>query len=113
VRLLQLLVNYWDVETKSFNLDGKPLRIEMDDIYFIKRLSRWGDLVNLKDQGVGGGMTMEEYIFTHCVAGTYKVGSQLPIRVIENLSLKIVVLVFTWILGRPHCTKHQGHSFFM
>jgi hypothetical protein len=44
-------------------------------------------------------MTMEEYIATHCVAGTDKVGSQLPIRVIENLSLKIVVLVLTWISG--------------
>jgi hypothetical protein len=32
VRLLQLLVNYWDPETKSFNLDGQPLRIEVDDI---------------------------------------------------------------------------------
>jgi hypothetical protein len=35
VRLLQLLINYWDPETKAFNIDGKPLRIEVDDIYFI------------------------------------------------------------------------------
>jgi hypothetical protein len=36
---------------------------------------------------------------THCVASTDKVGSQLPIRVIENLSLKILVLVLTQISG--------------
>jgi hypothetical protein len=42
-------------------------------------------------------MTMEEYISTHCVVGTDKVGSQLPIRVIENLGLNIVVLVLTQI----------------
>jgi hypothetical protein len=46
-----------------------------------------------------GGVTMEEYIFTHCVAYTNKVGSQLPIRLIENPSLKIVMLVLTWIFG--------------
>jgi hypothetical protein len=27
VRLLQLLVNYWDLDSESFNLDGQPLRI--------------------------------------------------------------------------------------
>jgi hypothetical protein len=48
VRLLQTLINYWDPETEAFNLDGKPLRIEVDDIYFITGLSHWGEVVNLK-----------------------------------------------------------------
>ena len=34
VRLLQLLLDYWDLDSESFNLDGKPLRIEVEDIYF-------------------------------------------------------------------------------
>jgi hypothetical protein len=58
----------------------------VDNIYFIVGLSRWGEVMNLEAQGAGGGMTMEEYISTHCVAGTDKVGSQLPFRAIENLS---------------------------
>jgi hypothetical protein len=73
------------------------LRIEVDDIYFITGLSPRGKVVNLKAREAEGGMTMEEYIATHCVAGTNKVGSQLPIRAIENLSLKIIMLVLTWI----------------
>jgi hypothetical protein len=48
VRLLELLVNYWDLERESFNLDGKPLRIEVDNIYFITRLSHRGAVVNFK-----------------------------------------------------------------
>ena len=32
VRLLHMLVNYWDPDTETFNLDGKPSRIEVDDI---------------------------------------------------------------------------------
>jgi hypothetical protein len=51
-----LLVNYWDPKTESFNLNGKPLRIEVDDIYFIKGLSCRGEVVDLKAQGAGGGI---------------------------------------------------------
>jgi hypothetical protein len=99
VRLLEMLVGYWDPESESFNLDGKPLRIEVEDIYFLTGLSCRGEVVNLKSWGAGRGMKIEEYIDAHCVAGTPKVGSQLPIRAINNLSLKIVVLVLTRITG--------------
>jgi hypothetical protein len=30
--LLQFLVDYWDPDSESFNLDGQPLRIEVEDI---------------------------------------------------------------------------------
>jgi hypothetical protein len=104
VRFLDMLVGYWDPESESFNFDGKPLRIEVEDIYFLTGLSHWGEVVNLKLWGEGSRMKIEEYINTHCVAGTPKVGSQLPIRAINNLILKIVVLVLTNItsLGTLH-----------
>jgi hypothetical protein len=51
VRLLQFLVDYWDPDSESFNLDGKPLRIEVEDIYFLMGLSRRGEVVNLKALG--------------------------------------------------------------
>jgi hypothetical protein len=51
-------------------------------------------------------MKIEEYIDAHCVAGTPKVGSQLPIRAINNLSLKIIVLVLTRITGSA--SLHQA-----
>jgi hypothetical protein len=53
VRLLQMLINYWDPETKAFNIYGKPLSIEGDDIYFIMGLSYWGKVVSLKARGLG------------------------------------------------------------
>jgi hypothetical protein len=99
VRFLEMLVGYWDPDSESFNLDGKPLRIEMEDIYFLTGLSRRGEVVNLKSRGAGSGMKIEEYIDAHCVAGTPKVGSQVPIQAINNLSLKIIVLVLTRIIG--------------
>jgi hypothetical protein len=51
-------------------------------------------------------MEIEEYIDAHCVAGTLKVGSQLPIRAINNLILKIVVLMLTRITGSA--SLHQA-----
>jgi hypothetical protein len=35
VRLLQMMVNFWDSGTKAFNINQKPLRIEVKDIYFL------------------------------------------------------------------------------
>jgi hypothetical protein len=54
-------------------------------------------VVNLKAQGDGGGMNIKDYIATHFIAGTEKVGIQLLIRAINNMSLNMFVLVLTWI----------------
>jgi hypothetical protein len=99
VRLIQMMVNLWVPDTEAFNLDGKPLRFEVYDIYFLTGLSHRDKVVNLKSQGAGGGMNIDDYIATHFVVGTKKVGIQLPIRAINNLSLKITILVLTWIVG--------------
>jgi hypothetical protein len=48
VSLLEMLVDYWDLNSERFNLDGQPLRIEVEDIYFLIGLSRRGKVVNLK-----------------------------------------------------------------
>ena len=78
-RFLQFLMDYWDPDSESFNLDGQPLRIEVEDIYFLTGLSRRCEVVNLKSWRAGSGMKIEEYIAAHCIAGTKKVGSQLAI----------------------------------
>ena len=111
MRLLQSLLDYWDPDSDSFNLDGKPLKIEVEDIYFLMGLSHRGEVVNLKYWGDGSGMNIEEYIDVHCVVGTEKVESQLPIQAINNLSLKIVVLVLTWITGST--SLHQESRLLM
>jgi hypothetical protein len=37
-----------DPESKRFNLDGKPLRIKVKDIYFLTGLLHQEEVVNLK-----------------------------------------------------------------
>ena len=39
LRLLKMLVDYWDPDSESFQIDGMSLTIEVEDIYFITGLS--------------------------------------------------------------------------
>ena len=39
-RLLQMLVDYWDTDSESFQIHEMSLTIEVEDIYFITGLSR-------------------------------------------------------------------------
>jgi hypothetical protein len=99
VRLLEMLVGYWDPDSESFILDGKWLRIKVEDIYFLTSLSHQREVVDLNSWRAGSGMKVEEYIEAHYVSGTPMVGSQIPIWEISDLSLKIIVLVLTRIIG--------------
>ena len=56
------------------------LTIEIEDIYFITGLSRWGEVVNLRSDRPGGGLTIDEYIVVYCFLETEKVGSQIPTK---------------------------------
>jgi hypothetical protein len=40
VRVLEMLVGYWDPDGERFILDGQPLRIKVEEIYFLTQLSR-------------------------------------------------------------------------
>jgi len=51
-------MDYWDPDSERFNLDGQPLSIEVEDIYFLTRLSHRGEVVNLKARGAGSSMNI-------------------------------------------------------
>ena len=74
-RLVQMLVDYWDPNLESFQIDEMSLTIEVEDIYFITGLSRWGEVVNLHSRGPRGGLTIDEYIAVYCYPDREKVGS--------------------------------------
>ena len=47
-RLVQMFMDYWDIpDIEAFILDGMPLKLEVDDIYFIMVLSHRSEVVNL------------------------------------------------------------------
>ena len=78
-----MLVDYWDPDSESFQIDRMSLTIEVEDINFIIGLSRWGEVVNLRSCEPGGGLTIDEYIGIYCYRDIKKVGSQIPTNSIQ------------------------------
>ena len=66
VRLLEMLVNYWEPDQDCFIIDQMPIRIEVEDIYFITGLSQRGKPVDLHEKPLGG-LTVEDYVHVYCV----------------------------------------------
>ena len=75
------------------------LSIEVEDIYFIIGLSRRGEVVNLPSRGLGGGLTIDEYIVVYYFSKTQKVGSQILTNSIQILGLKAILLALGRIAG--------------
>jgi hypothetical protein len=67
VRLLEYLVCMWDPDQQVFNVGAHTLAIDIEDIYFLTRLSRCGSHVILTSSR-GGGLKMSEYCNQYCVA---------------------------------------------
>jgi hypothetical protein len=86
-------------------LEGQSLIPMTKDIYFLTSLSRRGELVNLRDFPPRPH-NIAKMIELYCEADTEKVGYQVPIHNITNLSLKVIVLYTRWITGST--TLHQA-----
>ena len=56
--------------------------------------------MNLRSRGgLGGGLTIDEYIAVYCYLDTKKVGSQVPTNAIQVLGLKAILLTLDKITG--------------
>jgi hypothetical protein len=86
-------------------LEGQSLTPMTEDIYFLTGLSRRREPVNLR-MFPSGPHNIVELIGLHCKAGTDKVGTQVPIHKIINLTLKEIVLLIGRITGST--TLHQA-----
>ena len=76
-----------------------------EEIYFLTVLSRRGEPVNLRTFPAMPHI-IAELIGLHCEVGTDKVGSQVSIHKISNLSLKVIFFLIQRIIGST--TLHQA-----
>ena len=104
-----MLVDYWDLDSESFHIDGLSLTIEVEDIYFITGLSRRGEVVNLRSCRPRGGLTIDDYIAVYYFPDTENVGSQILINSIQVLGLKAILLALGRIAGLPSLHQASGH----
>ena len=82
-----------------------PLHIEVEDIYFITGISRRGDPVDLHGNHVGG-LTIEDYIQVYYVEDAQKVGTQIPVRDLKDLYMKILLFTIGRVAGSA--SLHQA-----
>jgi hypothetical protein len=104
-RLLNALVDYWHPDAEAFMLEGQSLTPMTEDIYFLTGLSRRGEPVNFRTFP-SGPLNIAELIGLHCEAGIDKMGTQVPINKISDLSLKVIVFLIGRITGST--TLHQA-----
>ena len=64
------MVAMWEPNSQIFLIGDQLLDIEIDDIYFLTRLSRRGEWVEFGGRG-GGGESVDSYIRDLCVEGTH------------------------------------------
>ena len=76
-RLLEMLLDYWNIEEDAFMIDQMPLRIEVEDIYFITGLSRRGEVVHSRGR-TQGSLSIEDYVHRYCPRHPKKVGVKFP-----------------------------------
>jgi len=79
-------------------LEGQSLTSKIEDVYLLTSLLRRGELVNFLTFP-SGPHNIAELIGLHCEVGTDKVGTQVPINKISNLSLNVIVLLIGQITG--------------
>ena len=96
------------MDTDAFILDGKPLKMEVEHIFFLTSFSCQGDVLNFKFHG-GGRMTVDEYVVEYCISGTQKMGTHIQIGDLLSLGINIIVLTLGHIMGSAtlHRESHQ------
>jgi hypothetical protein len=103
-RILNSLVDYWHPDVEAFMVERNSLTPTIEDIYFLNGILRRGEPVNLSTFPPRP-FNFFEYIGMHCKDDTEKVGSQVPIPKITNLSLKVIIFLI-WNITES-MTLHQ------
>jgi len=103
-RLLERLIDYWNVDEEAFMIDQMPLRIEVEEIYFITGLSRRGEVVRSRGR-TRNILSVDDYVQIYC-PGQQKVGSQISIPHVASLSLRIILFTIARVNGSS--SLHQA-----
>jgi hypothetical protein len=103
VRLLEHLVQMWDPDQQVFNVGAHTLMINIEDIYFLTGLSRWGSHVILTGSR-RGGMKMSEYCREYCVPEAERQKGKVAIWGVTDITLRTILFTIAQMAGSaaPH-----------
>jgi hypothetical protein len=103
VRLLEHLVQMWDPDQQVFNVGIHTLTIDIEDIYFLTGLSRWGSYVSLTSNR-RGGLKMSEYCRQYCVPEDERWDRKVAIWGVTDITLRTILFTIAQMAGSaaPH-----------
>ena len=82
-RLLEHILQMWNLEQQYFEVGAHILTVEVEYIYFLTRLSRRGAPISLTGSH-GGDITTQDFINCHCIHETRKLGKKIPIKAVMD-----------------------------
>ena len=102
-RLLEYILHTWNPKQQYFEVGAHVLTIEVEDIYFLTRLSIQGAPISLTGS-CGGDVTTQELIDHHCLPGTRTSGKKIPIKAVVDLPLCTLPFTIQRLVGSqgPH-----------
>lgn len=92
VLLLECLINMWDANDWEFHVDPHISSVEVEDTYFLTRLSKreaW--IVLVGHQGID--LSMDEYMARYYIVGDHKSSGKIPIK--DVVSCPLYMILFT------------------
>ena len=85
-RLLEHILRMWNPEQQYFEVRAHILIVEVEDIYFLTGLLRWGAPMSLTGSR-GGDITTRELIDQNYVPGTGTSRKKIPIKAVIDRAL--------------------------
>ena len=82
-QLLEHILQMWNPEQQYFEVGAHILTVEVEDIYFLIGLSRWGAPISLTGSR-GGDITTQELIDHHFILGMRTSGKKIPIKAVMD-----------------------------
>ena len=90
VRFLEYILKMWNPEQQHFEVGAHILTVELEDIYFLAGLSRWGEPIYFIDPR-GGDITTQGLIDQYYFLGTQMSGKKIPIKNVMDLPFRMVL----------------------
>lgn len=102
--LLQRLVDMWDPDVGHFMVGDQILHLEIEDVYFITRLSHRGVRVVLVRGRWDSSNPLDQYVVQYYQDGARKSNNKLSIQDVMDLTLRTIMFCITHVVGStgPH-----------
>ena len=97
-RLLEHILWMWNPQQQHFEVGAHILTVEVEDIYFLTGLSRWGATISLTSLH-RGDITTQDLIDHHYIPRTRTSGKKITIKIVMEEPLQTIFFTMQRVAG--------------